>query len=232
MDLPRVFLSSTSDLVEQREGVRKALEHDRLFQLYLHEHDTAGRDAPAARLRRIIARADVFVALLGARYGSLVPGDPEERSISRWELDLARARQGLPIRAFLLAFPPDQIEERQRLFRDELKDFETGMWVRPVASIADLANAVVHELHAWLGEYVHRLRAVRPRVVRWLDRRLFVVAAVAALLGAGLPLVNQVQPFMTAPAAFVMGIACGVVIIACMILRNQEAGGSDDGINP
>ncbi len=231
MDLPRVFLSSTSDLVEQREGVRKALELDRLFQPYLYEHDAAGRDAPAVRLRRIIARADVFVALLGARYGSLVPGDPEERSISRWELDLARARQGLPIRAFLLAFPPEQIEERQRRFRDEVTDFETGMWVRPVRSVADLATTVVQELHAWLGEYVHRLRAVRPWVVRWLDRRLFIVAAVAAILGAGLPLVNDVRPFMTALAAFGMGIACGVVIVACMILRNQETGGSDDGIS-
>lgn len=102
---------------------------------------TAGEDKPATYCRQQVQRANVYVCIIGFRYGSPVRDEP---GLSYTELEFdAAAEQGLPRLIFLLdedAVLPlprgylsdPQYEERQTAFRARVKD--AGMMVQRVDS--------------------------------------------------------------------------------------------------
>ena len=77
---PLVFVSSTSDLQPERAALKAGI--DPSFRLMLYEEVAANAASPMAYCRKMIGRADVFVCLLGANFGSPVPNDPAQRSIA------------------------------------------------------------------------------------------------------------------------------------------------------
>lgn len=102
---------------------------------------TAREDGPADYSRQEVGRADVYVGIIGFRYGSPVRDDPER---SYTELEFAAATElGLTRLVFLLdedavlplpgAYLSDPVYgERQRAFRARLRD--AGITVQPVGS--------------------------------------------------------------------------------------------------
>ena len=146
----RVFLSHTSELRQypQDRSFIAAAEQaiNRAGETVLDmAYFTAREDKPAAYCRQQVQRADVYVGIIGFRYGSPVKDQPE---LSYTELEFAAATElGLPRLVFLLnedaVLPLPQsylsdprYQERQHAFRARAKD--AGMTVQRVGSPGDL----------------------------------------------------------------------------------------------
>jgi tetratricopeptide (TPR) repeat protein len=154
----RVFLSYTSELHE--------LPRDRSFVAAAEAavtraghvvtdmaHFTARSSPPADYCRRMVAGADVYVGIIGFRYGSPVRDRPE-LSYVELEYEVASDRR-LPRLIFLLdeetvsPLPPNRIIDhqyggRQHAFRTRLK--EDGPTAAIVASPAELEGRLVQAL--------------------------------------------------------------------------------------
>jgi Domain of unknown function (DUF4062)/Tetratricopeptide repeat len=154
----RVFLSHTSDLRQyppDRSFVAAAEQAViRAEGMVLDmEYFTAREDKPADYCREQVGRADVYVGLIGFRYGSPVRDDPE-RSYTELEFDAA-TELGLPRLVFLLdedavlplprTFLTDPVfEERQQAFRARVK--AAGTTVQLVESPDRLETVLLHAL--------------------------------------------------------------------------------------
>jgi len=154
----RVFLSHTSELRQyppDRSFVAAA-EHavNRAMEAVLDmAYFTAREDQPAAYCRQQVQRANVYVGILGFRYGSPVKDEPE-RSYTELEFDAA-TELGLPRLMFLLdgdavlplprSFLSDpRYEERQSAFRARAKD--AGIIVKQVGSPDQLETLLYQAL--------------------------------------------------------------------------------------
>jgi tetratricopeptide (TPR) repeat protein len=146
----RVFLSHTSELHEfPRDRSFVAAAESAIVRAGEAVADmgyfTARDSRPADYCRRMVARADVYVGIIGFRYGSPVPEEPE---LSYTELEFeAATEQRLPRLVFMLdeqaasPLPANQVIDRQfghrqDAFRERLE--EAGMTVARVASPEDL----------------------------------------------------------------------------------------------
>lgn len=95
----RVFLSSTfEDLSEERRVAADAIVRSG-FQPVLIEDEAAGQNI-SATVRRLIDEADVFLLIVGDRYGTKAPG--EANSWIQTEYEIAKS-DGKPILAFAKA---------------------------------------------------------------------------------------------------------------------------------
>ena len=104
MHTGQVFVSHTSDMAQFPEGrsfVQAALDAvSRAGMAPVDMRYFAARDGrPAEYCRRRVRECEVYVAVIGFRYGSMVPG--EAVSYTELEFDEASAA-GLPRLAFLL----------------------------------------------------------------------------------------------------------------------------------
>lgn len=142
----RVFLSHTSELrqyPQDRSFVAAAEQAVNRAQEAVVDmaYFTAREDKPAAYCRQQVQQANVYVGIIGFRYGSPVKDEPE---LSYPELEFQTAtEQGLPRLMFLLdeqavlplplSYLSDpQYEERQSAFRARAKD--AGVMVQRVDS--------------------------------------------------------------------------------------------------
>ena len=154
----RVFLSHTSDLVRFPEGrsfvaaAKDAVTRagDAVADM---EYFTAREDSPAGYCREIVRGCDVYVGLIGLRYGSPVRDQPD---VSYTELEFNVATEAvLPRLVFLLdedAVVPEGLLEgnpdfraRQAAFRQRLR--ESGVTVGTVASPERLELLLFQALH-------------------------------------------------------------------------------------
>lgn len=183
----RAFLSSTSDLAAEREAVAAALP--RSFAPYRYEQDRARQASPRDRLRQVLRDTDVFLGILGERYGSVYPDCEGDPSIVEWEFETARAVKGCELMAFRKAsLDPARLDPRQQRFLDELSDFEGGTWMKQYASIEELSDDVRDSLLDWLAEF--RLRELERREKQRGDVWPHVAGAVAASAVAALMLLT------------------------------------------
>lgn len=149
----QVFVSHTSDMAEIPEGrsfVQAAL--DAISRAGMAPVDmryfTARDGKPADYCRARVRECEVYVAVIGFRYGSIVPGE----AISHTELELEEAgTAGLPRLVFLLdvtaGAPCDAADQDRGAiegFRQRLRD--AGLVVRSFVSDASLELEVFHAL--------------------------------------------------------------------------------------
>jgi tetratricopeptide (TPR) repeat protein len=174
----RVFLSHTSELRE--------LPADRSFVAAAEAAVTraghavtdmayfAARDAePADYCATAVAEADVYVGIIGLRYGAPVRGRPD---ISYTELEFELAtRRGMPRLIFLVrddlpirpaTAGPEEPIARQQTFRRRLLD-DAGVTVAWVTSPAQLELSVLHAVVqlGWMSEATAAATRTLPRDV-------------------------------------------------------------------
>ena len=162
----QVFLSHTSDMARfpaDRSFVQAAL--DALGRAGLVPVDmryfAAREGKPADYCRQRVRSCDIYVAVVGFRYGSMVPGE----AVSYTELEFREASlAGLPRLVFLLdnvaTQPPGQADtDPQAVLRFRQLLREAGLIVRGFATVADLELEVFHAL----TELTHSRAEVVPR---------------------------------------------------------------------
>src|SRR6266581_268655 len=154
----RVFVSHTTELrkyPEDRSFVAAAEEavirtRDMVLDM---KYFTAREDKPADYCRQQVRQADVYVGIIGFRYGSVVTDDPS-RSYTELEFDTA-TELGLPRLVFLLdedavlplpqsCLSDPQYGERQRAFRERVR--AAGITVQRVGSHDRLETLLFHAL--------------------------------------------------------------------------------------
>ncbi|MDQ3813376.1 MAG: DUF4062 domain-containing protein [Armatimonadota bacterium] len=226
MGKPIVFISSTSDLSQERQALAETLRRLRLYEPYLYEEDRARGGSPEAHVRQMIEASDVFVGVLGARYGSLFSAGPPQRSIVEWEFDEASARRHIQIMMFIREMPAGEvIEPPQQHFLDRVRDFHSGVWCRFFSSANELSALVRESLELWLLEVWQRVqKESQRRTVPWLHRILSVVAvAFVGLLCliAATPLRAQ----FSNSALIALCAVSATVVLLCIVLLQLEMGG-------
>jgi hypothetical protein len=151
---------------------------------------TARDTEPSNYCRDMVARSDIYVGIIGLRYGAPVRDRPE---LSHTELEFEAATdRGLPRLVFLIregsAFLPptgesEDYRARQESFRDRLLQ-DARLTIAWVASPADLEIALYQGL-VELG----RTPKARP------GKRWFALAALPILVTAAVPVViHQLTP--------------------------------------
>jgi hypothetical protein len=222
MDKPIVFISSTSDLSEERKALLANL--GTLYEPYLYEEDRARRGSPEERCREMIERSHVFVGILGAAYGTPFPSDPQ-RSIVEWEIDTARRREDIEIMAFVKRLPPGaEVDPRQKQLLDRVTDFESGFWCKAFESTESLVQLVRSSLESWLVEFWGRMQRRQLQGALGLHKILVAVAALAVLglvLIAATPLRGQ----LTTGALIAVSGTVAALVLLCIILLVAETGG-------
>jgi hypothetical protein len=148
----RVFLSHTSELrqhparrsfVAAAEAAVVRAGHAVTDMAYFAPRESTCVDHCAG----MVARSDVYVGVIGVRYGSPAPCLPE-RSYTELEFDVASSVR-LPRLIFLIhedapALPPAERSERQEAFRARL--LASGLLVARVRWPAELELGLLHAL--------------------------------------------------------------------------------------
>jgi Domain of unknown function (DUF4062)/NACHT domain len=167
MKTGQVFVSHTSDMARfpaDRSFAQGAL--DAVARAGMTPVDmryfAARDDAPADYCRARVRECEIFVAVIGFRYGSMVPGE----GISYTELEFEAATDaGMPRLVFLLeeavSLPEGQADVdlgRVEAFRQRLRD--AAMVVRAFTSDAGLELEVFHALTEVTGQFGERRREI------------------------------------------------------------------------
>ena len=153
MKTSQVFISHTSDMAlfpEVRSFVQAAMDAvDRAGMAAVDMRSFAARDGePAEYCRRRVRECEIYVGVIGFRYGSLVPRE----LVSYTELELIEAGLAdLPRLVFLMAetagLPPELADEDRsavQAFRERL--MHAGLIVREFTSDTSLELEVFHAL--------------------------------------------------------------------------------------
>jgi hypothetical protein len=219
---PLVFISSTSDLSAERRALADELRP--VYDLYLFEEDRARGSSPEERCRRQIERCDVFVGILGSRYGSAFPGS--ERSIVEWEFDTARAaRDDLEIMPFVQRGAESGDDPRQKRFLERLTDFQGGLWCRWFDTSESLVLEARRSLEAWLLEFWSRMQ--RRQLESSVRLHRGVLAAVAVLVTLLLVVaLTPLRSLVSTTALIALGVTVGVVALLGLVLLLAETTGS------
>ena len=222
MSKPIVFISSTSDLSEERKALLADLVGH--YEPSLYEEEGAQRGSPEERCREMIESSQVFVGILGASYGTPFPGDPQ-RSIVEWEIDTARQCEDVEIMTFLKKLPPGaEVDPRQKRLLDRVTAFESGFWCKVFESTESLVHLVRQSLESWLLRVwngVHQREILRAML---LHRVLAPVAGVLVLGLVGIAATPLRSQFTTS-SLIAVSVALATLVLLCHVLLVAQTGG-------
>ena len=136
--VPRVFISSTSDMVEYRKVVEERVKACEMFP-DMYELWGQGCEYPRDMCCRHILQSDFFICLLGSRYGYVEP--IWDRSMTEIEYMVAKS-SGIPILIYILNDGREK-ETRQQVFLNEI---QTKITVGMFKDSMTLALTVNNEL--------------------------------------------------------------------------------------
>lgn len=166
----RVFISSTmKDLVNERRAIEKQLREFNLEPVNAESWLPDGRKS-WERIEREIRSSDIFVLIVGERYGWIPEEGPMSgrgRSVTHLEAEAARDL-GLPLLPFLkeLSYETDHGSDeakRRDAFRADVAGWDTGGIIAKFDDAFDLASKVGEAVIALLTDEFQQNR-IRARV--------------------------------------------------------------------
>jgi hypothetical protein len=136
-----------------------------------------------------------------------------------WELETARARDGLAVMTFQKV-PLGSVDPRQQAVLDRLTSFR-GVWRQPFRSPDDLVRLVKESLSKWLVEFWAQVKAARARhrgrLRRWLQA--LAVLGVAGLLGLAL---GPWRDLFTQRSLIAAAICVAFVIVLGIVVESGD----------
>jgi hypothetical protein len=205
------FISSTSDLTEERQAARTVIR--RLFHsAYDYQEETARRESPETRLATTISLCEALVGIVGPVYGSPVPerdgqgptiavlqsrriadrlgrrSSPfyhptQPCSIVEWEFHVAYCC-GLEMMPFVKQLHADRYSDpRQQEFVGRLQGFRTGLWCNFFSDADDFVSRVEKCILIFAREQLARSRS-RERVSR-VSHLITLLSSLVALATFG-----------------------------------------------
>lgn len=213
----RLFISSTSDLKAERQALAKNLRPK--YEAFLYEELGAGGTPPEEVVKKQIEESDVFIGLLGPRFGTPYRPPEDERSIVEWEFDTARELRTLAVMPFRKKVPTEQVEPPQRKFIERISAFgKGGMWLKDFDSTQTLVKLVSDSLEGWL---ILQMDKVRDRILRWLYPALAVMALLAVLfcITAFVLFMAQVIPLNQSSVLGVCGLSFFTILLVIFLFR-------------
>ena len=161
----RVFISSTmSDLANERDAVVQKLSAFNLEPVNAENWSASG-STPWERIAAEIRSCDLFVLILGDRYGfqpTEGAGAAEQLSATHLEYRTARDVEKMPVLVFLKRLDADTtvVDGRRDEFREEVRLWKTGHLTVKFELARDLADKVAASIidtlsDAWTRERVH-----------------------------------------------------------------------------
>jgi hypothetical protein len=208
-----VFISSTSDLRDERRALKELIEKYGMYEPYLYEDEPGRRESPEERCREMVMRSDVFVGLLGSRYGTPYPPPGEGGSIVEWEFETARSREDLGLMAVMIKrVPTEQVEPSQDKFIKRVRGFR-AIWCKEYSTPLDLGEEVLKSLVQWSGEIAKANIEEQQSTKRRLQR-LLTPAAIASLL----VLLTLFTLNYTGVFVLPMGLLVGLCVLECVLL--------------
>jgi len=212
---PLVFLSSTSDLSQERQAVADDGWISRYFNVYLFEEEGASRDIPLERCREMISQSDFFIGLIGKTYGSTLP-DNESKSIVEWEYDTATTVDDLEMMFFLREEAKDPgIDARQQNFVRRLISFNRGLWCK----FFKTPNQLVEQVKDSLTQLLIKFKVRMKRENIWVSKRWQSInVPIAFLICAGLCLIVYFQlEFNILPNSAMIAICVALAVAIVML---------------
>jgi hypothetical protein len=220
----QVFISSTSDLIEERQEIADKLP--RTITPYLYEKDRARRASPEEWCKKQINDSKVFVGILGGKWGTPYPAPRDEGSIVQWEFEIARDNPDLEVMTFIKKLKPEEVEANQQKFIDELSSFKTGVWRDRFGTKKDLVIDVLSSILGWHIEYVEEQGKAQAEVPPKLHKYLAPISVIALLIIA-LALVLSLE-YRYPPISIVISCGiCGIVLAGGYLLMSSQMGGAD-----
>lgn len=210
-----LFISSTSDLKAERQALADNLRPT--YEPFLYEEHGAGSVPPEEVIKKKIEDSDVFIGLLGPRYGSPYSPPADNRSIVEWEFDTARAQHTLVVMPFRKIVPKDQIEPPQLKFIERISAFgKGGMWLKEFDSTQTLVKLVRDSLEWWM---IAQTEQVKRRIFPWLHTALMLIALVATLLciSAFVLFMAQVIPLNQSSVLGVCGLSFFTILLVLVL---------------
>ncbi|HEU4593621.1 MAG TPA: DUF4062 domain-containing protein [Pyrinomonadaceae bacterium] len=215
-----VFISSTSDLRDERQALKQLLGKFGIYEPYLYEDEPARRDSPEERCREMVQRSSAFVGLLGGRYGTPYPPPGDSGSIVEWEFDTAHSREDLGLIAVMIKrIPPAQVEPPQLKFIERVRDFR-GVWCKEYSTPDDLGEEVLKSLVRWTGEVAQASIEEEQGFKRRL-RRVLRPVAVASIVALLLLFALHYAGVFAVPAGVLVGLCaleCVLVLAVVLVL--------------
>lgn len=154
----RVMVSSTMrDLPRERVVAERVITGARLTPWYAERPPAELTGSPYELSREMARTCDLYLLIVGSRYGSHPDGMPADdpRSVTHLEFDIARAANPRKVRVFL----PDDIErlsdpehpDEYRAFVEQVADFRNGYDAFPYdrADLSTLEEQIQHAIAQW-----------------------------------------------------------------------------------
>lgn len=172
-----VMISSTmNDLQVERKTAYDVITEAGLAPWWAENPPALFAGEPREFCRRMAEQCDLFLLILGPRYGYTPEGQiaHQQRSVTQMELEWARAESGRKVRIFIHTDALQTADVRQRAFITEVQRFESGLMRFPPFTTTDqLAQQVREAVQDWLAQQDVGiqlwLRDVRTRYATFLN---------------------------------------------------------------
>jgi hypothetical protein len=210
----QAFISYTSELKAECDAVAEVC-HEMEVVPFDYQKVGANGDSPEEYLRtRSLAQSDIYLGILGGRFGSLW-SPPPDRSAVEGEFETFRKQGGFRLTAvFHKQLRPEEIELLQAKFRSRTADFKTGVWKRDFDSIERLCDEVTRAITRFLNRRsLPVLRDQESHRQKWLPILIWIAIVCAVLVGITALLSLAVPILPRDISLFAMGCLTTTIIL-------------------
>lgn len=195
----RVMISSTMrDLQDERQHAFRAIEAAGMTPWWTEQPPAPFRNlTPEAFCKQMAEKCDIYVLILGGRYGYLPNKQPtnNELSVTHMEYRWAKARSRSKILVFIGRDALDSTDPRQQAFVSEVQNYYEG-YVRPQAftSPGDLEQQVYEALVEWAAQESLGVRLYAQSVIEHHSTFLDTLTKERRSIDSTVPLKVLVEP--------------------------------------